>query len=222
MFFNRKPPLTKLCERVSLGALENVAMDDGFLIRRNYNLGGDLKHPKRSVIIWLIMSLAAAKFWNEANTTDNPDLGLPDNPFKKTNSDVIVSEALIFFWYSFSLHVVHMKQQQQLTKADIEAVGSAGAVMMRAVKETTGWPIVGIFDARTDEYEHRNKTQNSTEVFCRVILRSLGKQAITDPYCHVDLESSLKVCLRTMIHMTARLPGYFKWYKTIVQHYPLD
>src|SRR5262249_45512018 len=143
----------------------------------NYNLGGDLKHPKRSVIIWLIMSLAAAKFWKEA-TTDNPDLRLSDNPFNKTNSDIIVSEALIFFWHSFSLHVVHMKQQQQLTEADKEAVSSAGAVMMRAVKETTGWPIVGVFDARTDEYEHRNKTESSTEVFCRVILRSLGKQAI--------------------------------------------
>jgi hypothetical protein len=220
MFFNRKPPLTKLCERVSLGALQKIAMDHGSLISRDYDMG-DLKHPKRSVIVWLIMSLAAATFWKEANeiTTDNPDWGLSDNPFKKTNSDVIVAEALIFFWYTFSMHVVH-KKQQHLTEADGKAVANAGAVLMRAVGDTTGWSIVEIFDERTNEY--RNKTENSTEIFCRVMLRSLGKQAINDPYRHVDLESSLRICAWTIIHMTAWLPTYFKWYENIVQHYPLD
>jgi len=32
----------------------------------------------------------------------------------------------------------------------------------------------------------------------------------------------LSICASTMTYMTAKLPPYFKVYKNLVQHYPMD
>ena len=181
---------------------------------------------KRSTIVYLIVSLAAADFWKEANKiTDNPDLGVSDNPFKKTNSDVIVAEALIFFWYNFFLFMRHAVRNKQLTQADNQAVSAAGTTMGHVIQEATQWRIAEILGARTNEYEHRDTTENPTEVFSRVVLRSIGKQAINDPDRRLDPLRDfdhMPIVMWTMIYMTAKLPAYFEVYKNIIEHYPMD
>jgi hypothetical protein len=114
MFFKRKHPLTKLCERVTLRLLEKAAMEEPSILRAEFGKGSkrvdtsdsdrgwsawmrDVEHPKRSTIVYMITSLAAAELWKAANEmSDNSDWGLSSDPFKKTNSDVIVAEALMF------------------------------------------------------------------------------------------------------------------------------
>ena len=78
--FSRKHRLTKLCDRVSLRMLENAAEDNSSLMRgefdeRSKRVGisdsdrgwsawmRDVEHPKRSIIVSMIVSLAAADFW---------------------------------------------------------------------------------------------------------------------------------------------------------------
>ena len=223
--------------------LEKAAMDDSSLMRAAFEEGTkragtsdsdrgwsawmrDIEHPKRSTIVYLIVSLAAADFWKEANKiTDNPDWGVSENPFKKTNSDVIVAEAMIFFWYNFFLFVRHAVKKKELTQADVQAVSTAGTTVGHVIQETTQWPITEILGARMDEYEHCDATENPTEVFSRVVLRSIGKQAIDDTDRHLDPLNSLDympIIMQTTIHMTAKLPAYFEVYKNIVHHYPMD
>ena len=159
----------------------------------------------------MIVSLAAADFWKEANKiTDNADWGVSDNPFKKTNSDVIVAEALIFFWYNFFLFMRHAVRNMRLTQADKQAVPAAGTTVGHVIQETTQWPIAEILGARMNEYEHRDTTEDPTEVFSRVVLRSIGKQAINDPDRRLDPLSDfdhMPIVMWTMIHMTAKLPA---------------
>jgi hypothetical protein len=55
-----------------------------------------------------------------------------------------------------------------------------------------------------------------------VLLRSIGKQAITDPDRRLDLSLGYTpIVARTMIHMTS-MPAYFEVYKNIIEHYPMD
>lgn len=243
MFFKRKHRLTELCDRVTLRMLENAAMDDSRLMRAEFDQGSkrtgtgdsdrgwsawmrDVEHPKRSTIVYLIVSLAAADFWKEANkTTDNPDWGVSDNPFKKTNSDVIVAEALMFFWYNFFLFVRRAARKKQLTKADNQAVSDAATTIGYVIQETTQWSVAEILGARMNEYEHRDTTENPTEVFSRVVLRSIGKQAINDPDRRIDSLGDLDhmpIVMHTTIHMIAKLPAYFDVYKNIIEHYQMD
>lgn len=187
----------------------------------------EAEHPKRSFIVYTIISYAAADFWKEANKIPdfNPDWGASENPFKSTNSDVIVAEALMFFWYNFFNFVRYAVEKNELTEADIEAVSTAGTTIGHVIQETTQWPITEILRSRMDEYEHHDKTETPTEVFSRVALRSIGKQAINEPDRVLNPLNSLgymPIILQTMIHMTAMLPGYFETYKNIVKHCPID
>ena len=75
------------------------------------------------------------------------------------------------------------------------------------------------------EYESRDASRNPVEVFSRVVLRSIGKKAINDADRPISLTMSdfqMPVVIRTNIYMTAMLPAYFKMYKNIVKHYPMD
>lgn len=243
MFFNRKHHLTKLCERVSPRMLENAAMDDASFLRKKFNEGvkrggasdsdrawsawmRDSKHPKRTTIVYMIVSLAAADFWKEVNK-------ITSNPFRSTDSDVIVAEALIFFWYNFYLfvrHAVrkfvrHAVRKKELIEADIQAVSAAGTTIGHVIQETTQWPVTEILSTRLDEYEYRATTENPIEVFSRVLLRSIGKKAIDDPdRCLNPLNGldDMPIIMRAMIHVTAMLPAYWEIYKNIVQNYPMD
>jgi hypothetical protein len=198
-------------------------MDDASVIRQDYAVPDDVKHPKRSVFVWLTMSLAATDFWKEANKiTCNPDWGVSANPFEKTNSDVILAEALMFFWQSFICHVVQKKQQQQLTETDFQAVSDAAALMMLIIEHQTPWSMFDIFHARNCEYI--TKADNSIKIFCRVILRSLGKQAINDPDRPLDLgkDDHMSIWAWTMTYMKQKLPEYFELYEHTVQRFPMD
>lgn len=235
MFFNRKHRLTKLCERASLRMLENAAMDDASFLRKEFDKGAkrggtsdsdrawsawmrDAKHPKRTTIVYMIVLLAAADFWKETNK-------ITSNPFRSTDSDVIVAEALMFFWYNFYLFVRHAVRKEELIEPDIQAVSAAGATIGHVIQETTQRPITEILSSRLDEYEYRATTENPVEVFYRVLLRSVGKKAIDDQdRCLNPLNGldDMPMIMRTMIHVTAMLPAYWKIYKNIVQNYPMD
>lgn len=236
MFFNRKHRLTKLCERVSLPALERAAMDDASLWRAKFDkkragesdsdrwwaeLMRDAKHPKRSMIIYMIVSLAAAEFWKEANKkTDDPIKGVSENPFKSTNSDVIVAEALMFYLCNFYLFLRPAVRKEKLTEADVESMSVVATTIGHVIQETTQWPIVEILGSRMDEYFEAR--ENPTEVFSQVILRSIGKKSINDPDRLDPNLNDMLISMRTIIHVTAMLPGYFEIYKKVVQHYPMD
>src|SRR6266851_3472185 len=241
MFFKRRHRLTKLCQRVSVRMIGNASMDDASLIRAEFDKGSkrrgnsdsdkgwsawmrDVEHPKRSIILDLIISKAAADFWKDANKiTESHDWGVSNNPFKKTNSDVIVAEALIFFWYNFFLFVRHAVIKKELTQSDNQAVSVACTTIVHTIQEATQWNMPEIFSARTDEYQDRDNSENPIEVFSRVLLRSIGKQAITDPDRRLDLSLGyVPIVTRTMIHMTSMLPAYFEVYKNIIEHYPMD
>jgi hypothetical protein len=121
--------------------------------------------------------------------------------------------------------VRHAVKKKSLSQADNQAVSAAGTTVGHVIQETTEWPIVEILSARINEYEHRDTTENPTEVFSRVVLRSIGKQAINDPDRRLDPLSGLDympIVMTTMIHVTAKLPVYFEVYKNIIQHYPMD
>jgi Arc/MetJ family transcription regulator len=241
VFFKHRHYLTKLCDRVSLPMLENAAKEDASILRSSLDEGSrtrsrsnsdqawsawmrDVEHPKRSTIVYMILSLAAADYWKEMNKiADNPDWSVSKNPFKGTNSDVIVAEALIFFWYNFFLFVREAVKRDELTQTDNQALSTAGTTVGHVVQETTGWPITDILRSRMDEYEKRDSTENPIEVFSRVVLRSIGKQTINEPDRRLPLSlEGTPVVVRTMIYMTAKLPAYFRIYKNIVEHYPMD
>ena len=127
MFFRPKRPLTKLCERVSLRMIGNAAEADPSVMRSEFDRGAtwmrDAKHPKRSTIIQMIILRMAADFWKDANKiTDNPDWKVSSNPFSSTNSDVVVAEALIFFFYTFIQHHIG---ENELSVSDGEALSTA-------------------------------------------------------------------------------------------------
>lgn len=221
---NRQRRLTKLCDRVSLRMLENAVMADA--ATRHLEYMPDVEHPKRTTILYLILSLAAADFWREANKiTANPNWGACENPFKSTNSDVAITEALMFFWYNFFLFVRYAVTKNELTEADNQALSAAGIAVGQVIHETTGWRITEMFKSRMGEYEHRDKAENPAEVFARVVLRSIGKQAINEPDRLLDPSNSrdyTPIIMRTMIYMTTKLPVYFELYKSIVREYPMD
>lgn len=204
--------LTKLCERVTPRMLENAALD--------------ANASKRSTVVYLIVSLAASDFWKYTKRIkDNPNWGVSESPFDTTNSDVIVAEALMFFWYNFFIFARHAVTKRELNEADIQAVSTAGTTIGHVIQETTQWSISEILRARIDEYEHRDSSENPTEVFSRIVLRSTGKQAIHDPDCRLGPLNSLDhtpIVMRTMIYITAMLPKYFEVYRNIVSHYPMD
>jgi hypothetical protein len=213
--------------------LQNAAMEEPSLMRAEFDKGskrprasdGDRKwsawmrgveHPKRSTIVFMITSLAAAEFWKHANK-------ITDNPFKKTNSDVVVAEALMFFWYHFFLFVRDAVKKNELTQADNQAVATAGTTIVHVIQETTQWPTTEIFVARMNEYEHRDTSQNPIEGFSGVLLRSIGKQSINDPDSLDPLSlDDTPIVAQTMAHMIAKLPAYIEVYKNIVEHYEMD
>jgi hypothetical protein len=125
MFFRPKRPLTKFCERVSLQAIGNAAEADPSIIRSEFDVGPPwmrgVKHPKRSTILQMIIARLASDFWNDANKiTDNPDWNVSSNPFSSTNSDVVVAEALMFFFFNFISFILRAMEQKELSVSDSE------------------------------------------------------------------------------------------------------
>ncbi len=129
----------------------------------------------------------------------------------------------MFFLYNFFLFVRDAVKKKELTHADNRAVADAGTTICHVIQETTRWSIPEILGARMDEYEDRDASRNPIEAFSGVLLRSIGKQSITDP----DRPNSMNlaetsIVARTMAHMAAKLPAYIEVYKNIVEHYPMD
>jgi hypothetical protein len=165
----------------------------------------------------------ASDFWNDANKiTDNPDWKVLSNPFSSTNSDVIVAEALIFFFYTFIQEFI---EGNKLSVSDGEALSTAGLVINDIIQSNLQISIPELFRSRMEEYESRDESRNPVEVFSKVVLRSIGKQAINDPDRAIPLtigDFEMPVMIRTAIFMKAMIPGYMKMYKNIVEHYPMD
>jgi hypothetical protein len=227
MFFRPKRPLTKFCERVSLRMIGKAAEADPSVMRSEFDTGAtwmrDAKHPKRSTIIQMIILRMAADFWNHTNKiTDDPDWKVSSNPFSSTNSDVVVAEALIFFFYTFIKQFI---DDNELRASDGEAIGTAGVIISDIIQSNLQISIPEFFRSRMGEYESRDESQNPVEVFSSVVVRSIGKQAINDPDRAISLtmgDFEMPVMIRTAIFMKAMLPSYVKVYKNIVEHYPMD
>jgi hypothetical protein len=80
LFFGRKPPLTRWCERISLRTIGGAAASDARALRGEWDRESNrpsatkadlllsawmlkVEHPKRCTIILLIISLAATEVW---------------------------------------------------------------------------------------------------------------------------------------------------------------
>ena len=241
-FFRGKALLTQLCGRITLRMIHNLAsenvanlqfyfahwLDSSDRTSGDHVLSSlllDVDHPKRSFIVYMLVSMAAAKFWNDAKEHKEFYLAAKSkNPFKSAHADVIISEALIFFWYSIFLFVSRAVNADELEEADLEATKNASGSIGHIIRETTGWPITSIFASRIDEYGKRASNETPTDVFSRILLRSIGKRTIDEPDHHLDplnLDST-PVVMFTMTHVTAWLPGYCKIYENVVHHYPMD
>jgi hypothetical protein len=224
MFFRRKRPLTEICERVSLRMIGNAAEADPS--DPEFDLKRFAKHPKRSTILHMIITLMAADFWKQTNAiADDPDRMVSANPFRSTNSDVIVAEALVFFCYNFILFTDHAVRQKELSESDTEAIITAGATVSNTIQSSLQISISEIFRSRMSEYND-DPSRNPVEVFSRVLLRSIGKQAINDPdraASPLDIvDYQMPVVIRTTTYMTSMLPAYWQTYKNIVEHYSMD
>jgi hypothetical protein len=208
----------------------NAAEADPSIMRSEYDAGASwmraAKHPKRSTILHMIISLMAADFWKDANKiTDNPDWKVVANPFRFTNSDVIVAEALIFFWYNFHCFIQRATEQKELSGSDIEALSTAGLFIGDTIQSNLQIYSAEVFGSRLREYEGRDASEIPAEVFLRVLLRSIGKQTINDPDHAVSPLGSdyqTPVMIRTAIYTKAMLPAYFQTYKNILEHYRMD
>ena len=101
---------------------------------------------------------------------------------------------------------------------------TAGTTVAHIVEETTGWSIREIISSRLEEYSG-HKGENPTEIFGRVLLRSIGKQAIDDPDRNLDPLSGFDyfpAVMNTMIHMIAWLPAHCEIYQNVVDNYSMD
>ena len=229
MLVGPKHPLTIFCQRVSLRMIETAAEADPFVLRSKFDSGAKwmraAKHPKRSTVLHMIISLMAADFWEHANKlTDAPDWQVSENPFRSTNSDVIVGEALIFFWYNFLCLIREDVKQNKLSSADLEALPTVGLMILDTIQANFQASIAEVFRSRIKEYEGQDSSEKSNEIFSRVLLRSIGKQVIDDPDHAISTASDYQtnLMLETAICMKAMIPGYFEKYKHVVEHYPMD
>jgi hypothetical protein len=231
--------LTAVCKRVAPRTIQNAASisADALLAQLAKSAGAssaddawgywlqDQQHSKRSFIIYLICSMAAAEFWKGCSEGKEVYTALKStSPFGSTSSDVIVAEALLFFWYSFFTFMRREVATGELTVADQIAVDDGGTTVCHIIQEATGWSIKEVFIARIKEYGEED-TARCVDVFANVLLRSIGKQEIGDPDSHVDglkLGDNLAIPMITMIHVTALLPGYLKVYQNIIRAFPMD
>src|SRR6516165_7225497 len=182
MLVGPKHPLNIFCQRVSLRMIETAAEADPFVLRSKFDGGVKwmraAKHPKRSTVLHMIISLMAAGFWEHANKlTDAPDSA---NPFRSTNSDVIVGEALIFFWYNFLCLIREDVKQNKLSSSDLEALPTVGLMILDTIQSNFQASIAEVFRSRIKEYESQDSSEKSNEIFSRALLRSIGKQVIDD------------------------------------------
>ena len=224
MLVGPKHPLTIFCQRVTLRMIETAAEADPFVLRSKFHGGAKwmraAKHPKRSTVLHMVISLMAADFWEHA-VTDAPDSA---NPFRSTNSDVVVGEALIFFWYNFLCLIREDVKQNKLSSSDLEALPTVGLMILDTIQSNFQASIAEVFRSRIKEYEGQDSSENSSEIFSRVLLRSIGKQVIDDPDHAISTASDYQtnLMLETAICMKAMIPGYFEKYKHLVEHYPMD
>jgi hypothetical protein len=227
MFVGPRHPLTIFCQRISLQMIETAAEANPCMVRSEFDGGAHwmraAKHPKRSTVLHMIISLMAADFWEHVNNkTDSPDVSA--NSFRSTNSDIIVGEALIFFWYNFLCLIREDVRQNKLSSSDREALPTVGLMILDTIQSNFQASIADVFRSRIKEYEGRDASENPSEIFLRVLVRSVGKQAIDDPDHAVSIASvdQTAVKLQATALVKEMIPIYFEKYKHIVEHYPMD
>jgi hypothetical protein len=183
-----------------------------------------LPHPKRSFLLFLIISSAAAKFWNKTkNYKEFYATAKSRNPFRSTNSDVVVAEALIFYCHQICSFIDDAIENNELIEDDREALWAAGFMIRYMINEQTGWSMEEIFPSRVKEYRECSSTALSVEALVRVLLRSIGKQAIHDPdRLNLPSITDVPVKLHTMVHMKAWLPAYYEVYRRVADTCPMD
>jgi hypothetical protein len=229
MLVGPKHPLTISCQRISLRMIETAAEAAPSMMRSKFDGGAQwmraAKHPKRCTVLHMIISLMAADFWEHVNNkTDTPDWQVSANSFRSTNSDVIVGEALIFFWYNFLSLIREDVKQNKLSSSDREALPTVGLMILDTIQSNFQASIADVFRSRIKEYEGRDASENPSEIFSRVLLRSMGKQVIDDPDHAISTlsDDQTTVKLQTAAFMKEMIPGYFEKYKHLVEHYSMD
>jgi hypothetical protein len=86
----------------------------------------DTDHPKRSVVLCMVILMAAADFWkSESNQKEIYSASKSNNPIGSMHSDIVVIEGSIFFWHNFVNFIFHAVNKGELVKADKDALFGA-------------------------------------------------------------------------------------------------
>jgi hypothetical protein len=197
-FQRRRGHLTKFCERwMTPRMIHKAASDDAAPFAQNLfarrviatTIGdtawtsflANADHPKRSVVLCMVILMAAADFWKRASKQKEIySAAKSRNPISSMHSDIIVIEGSFFFWYNFVTFIFHAVEKGELVKADKDAMIPAGALMCHIIQATTHSAINEIFAARVKDYRERESHEDPIVEFVRVLLRSVEKRTLAD------------------------------------------
>jgi hypothetical protein len=177
---------------------------------------------KRAFLAYALTLTAAGRFWRDI-TDDGKS-----NEFKLSlESDVILAEALIFFWCTISYQAVSERRDNNTkvrsaavpTETDLNAIQEALPLIYATIEDTTGWVIKDIMSFRLSCYSNAKSASELIAQFASVICRSIGKRKMTDSdRVRHDLEVVTTLSTKVNIHALAFLEVYYKTYKNALNH----
>jgi hypothetical protein len=185
-------PLTDFCSRITDRVLQNICEEID-------------KHDtsKPTLILVMLISMAAFKFWSNSLKFENLD-----RYFTRTNSDVVVAEAM--FWiYSLFAKMVTKDFDASLARTGFAAV-------VNEIEARTDWSAGAVGASRLQEYSDAQSADELIGAFTRKVLSSVGKQSIndedTDGFGHFSLDDA-PLFMAIGIFFTAMPSGYYKAFK---------
>jgi hypothetical protein len=238
-------PLTKFCERAATPRMIHRAACDttvpfgqNSLARCVITMIGDTRwasftddaaHPKRSLILCMVVFMAALDFWKSARKPNEIYSALGSkNPIGSMNSDVVVIEGSFFFFDSIARAVINEElteaDKEELTEADKDVFFSAHVIMCHIIQATTRCSVDEIFWPRLGEYLDRKE---KIDTFLQILLRSEGKRVVNEPDRPLDTRPPLSMhsaamWTATTAYVASMLPAYCKVYSNVVRNYPMD
>ena len=206
--------LTALCNNFTPHKLPAI-------VEKNWSDVADADAPSKQAFLAYALTLTAAgRFWRDI-TDDGKS-----NEFKLSHeSDVILAEALIFFWYTISYQAVsehrdnNTKARSMLTEADLNAIQEALSLIYVTIEHTTECVTKDIISFRLSSYSQANSASELIAQFALVICRSIDKHRITDSdRVHHDVEVVATLSAKVTFHAISFFDIYYKTYKNAIDH----
>jgi hypothetical protein len=207
--------LTALCNNFTPHKLPAI-------VEKNWSdVAVDADAPSKQAFLAYALTLTAAgRFWRDI-TDDGKS-----NAFTLSHeSDVILAEALIFFWCTISYQALgehrdnNTKARPMLTETDLNAVQEALSLIYVTIEHTTGWVMKDIISFRLSSYSKANSASELIAQFALVICRSIDKHRITDSdRVRHDVEVVATLSTKVTFHAISFFDIYYKTYKNAINH----